>query len=236
MWSFFDVARVMLALASLGVAPDLVSSFPSNRLLLKRHTATPITFTIQPRTISLSEMKNAWNDAAGKSKSRGQKRLYAPTPPKRRSLGFGSSLQELITQYSTMEASPKYLDDIDKYRGYIRARERFYRYNITEDEGLEKRGLLDRIVSQEIRDDYNRRRKFYLSDWTDAFRKKNIKKVVPAILFLYFSCLSPAVSFGTIASQITNGSIGIVEFLLSSGLSGMAYAGTVQLFVSISIG
>jgi hypothetical protein len=67
-----------------------------------------------------------------------------------------------------------------------------------------------------------RRSKYYKSDWTDAFKKK--RQVLPAILFLYFACLSPAVSFGTIASEITGGSIGIVEFLLSSGLSGMAYS------------
>ena len=72
---------------------------------------------------------------------------------------------------------------------------------------------------QSSSDDIKRRRKFYSSDWTDAFKKKG--QVIPAILFLYFACLSPAVSFGTIANQITNGSIGIVEFLLSSGLSGM---------------
>jgi len=64
-----------------------------------------------------------------------------------------------------------------------------------------------------------KRRKVYMSDWTDGFR--NMKKVVPAILFLYFACLSPAISFGTIASQLTNNSIGVVEFLLSAGASGM---------------
>lgn len=64
-----------------------------------------------------------------------------------------------------------------------------------------------------------RRSKHYVSDWTDAFSSK--RKVIPAILFLYFACLSPAVSFGTIASQITNGSIGVVEFVLSCGVSGM---------------
>ena len=67
--------------------------------------------------------------------------------------------------------------------------------------------------------DIKKRRKHYVSDWTDAFKKP--QQVIPAILFLYFACLSPAVSFGTIASQITNGSIGIVEFLLSCGVSGM---------------
>jgi HCO3- transporter family len=70
-----------------------------------------------------------------------------------------------------------------------------------------------------LRDDITRRSKYYVSDWTDAF--KDLKKVIPAVLFLYFACLSPAVSFGTIASQITDGSIGIVEFLVSCGGSGM---------------
>lgn len=78
------------------------------------------------------------------------------------------------------------------------------------------------FVSEEMVEDVKRRRKVYASDWTDAFKAK--RKVIPAILFLYFACLSPAVSFGTIASQITDGSLGIVEFLLSAGVSGMAYA------------
>ena len=64
-----------------------------------------------------------------------------------------------------------------------------------------------------------RRRKHYRSDWTDALKKKS--QTFSAILFLYFSCLAPAVSFGTIASQITNGSIGVVEFLLGCGSAGM---------------
>ena len=69
------------------------------------------------------------------------------------------------------------------------------------------------------RNDIRTRSKYYKSDWTDAFSDMN--KVIPAVLFLYFACLSPAVSFGTIASQITDGSIGIVEFLVSCGGSGM---------------
>lgn len=83
-------------------------------------------------------------------------------------------------------------------------------------------GILSKIASRSMVGDVQRRRAYYISDWTDAFAKK--RQVIPAILFLYFACLSPAVSFGTIASEITSGSIGIVEFLLSSGLSGMAYA------------
>lgn len=39
--------------------------------------------------------------------------------------------------------------------------------------------------------DIERRKKCYLSDWTDGF--KNLKKVIPAVMFLYFACLSPAI-------------------------------------------
>lgn len=78
------------------------------------------------------------------------------------------------------------------------------------------------LVSKEMRMDISKRKKHYVSDWTDAL--KNKRQVIPAILFLFFACLAPAVSFGTISSEITNGSIGVVEFLLSSGLSGMVYA------------
>ena len=72
------------------------------------------------------------------------------------------------------------------------------------------------------RKDLLRRRPHYLSDWTDGFKRK--RQVIPAVLFLYFACLAPAVSFGTIASEITNGSIGVVEFLLGSGMAGMLYS------------
>ena len=75
------------------------------------------------------------------------------------------------------------------------------------------------LVSTDMRKDLNRRKVHYISDWVDGLKSK--RQTVPAILFLYFACLSPAVSFGTISSQITNGSIGVVEFLLSCGLSGM---------------
>jgi len=79
-----------------------------------------------------------------------------------------------------------------------------------------------KVFDEEMRNDFKRFRKWYVSDWTDAFRAK--RQIIPAILFLYFACIAPAISFGTIASQITNGSMGVTEFLLSAGLSGMAYA------------
>ena len=47
---------------------------------------------------------------------------------------------------------------------------------------------------------------------------------LPAILFLYFACLAPAVSFGTISSFLTASNIGLTEFIFSCGASGVAYS------------
>lgn len=119
--------------------------------------------------------------------------------------------------------SPQYLEQIDRYRGYRRKimLRKLY-VNVTDVSNSNKKPRRRRMISPAMTDDWKRWRKHYISDWTDAFRNK--KKILPAILFLYFACLSPAVSFGTIASQITQGSMGIVEFLLSCGVSGMLYA------------
>lgn len=139
--------------------------------------------------------------------------------------------------------SPKYLEQIDKYRGYRRKIMTQKYYNITATTTTSAtlasntiassslpssqfrrriQSFINFFVSDAMKDDLIRRRKVYVSDWTDAFTNK--RQIVPAILFLYFACLAPAVSFGTIASQITMGSMGIVEFLLSAGVSGMLYS------------
>mmetsp|Transcript_39421 Transcript_39421/g.82426 ORF Transcript_39421/g.82426 Transcript_39421/m.82426 type:complete len:548 (+) Transcript_39421:229-1872(+) len=82
--------------------------------------------------------------------------------------------------------------------------------------------LMTLLATGEMRKDMLRRRKHYLSDWTDAGKKK--RQVIPAVLFLYFACLAPAVSFGEISSEVTSGSMGVVEYLLGSGVAGMLYS------------
>lgn len=144
-----------------------------------------------------------------------------------------TSTSQVINDNGFTSFSPSYLEQIDKYRGYRRKIMLKRLYNITVTDTLsptatttanaaERNRLYKLIVSDEMIDDIKRRWVYYKSDWTDAFKIK--RKVIPSVLFLYFTCLSPAVSFGTISAQITEGSIGIVEFLLSSGVSGMLYA------------
>ena len=69
--------------------------------------------------------------------------------------------------------------------------------------------------------DMQRRRPFYASDWTDGLRRK---KTLAAATFLYFACLAPVIAFGGLVSTITRGQMGVIEFLLSCGSSGVVYA------------
>ena len=73
-----------------------------------------------------------------------------------------------------------------------------------------------------LRSDFQRRRPHIFSDYLDFF--KHPTQSFPAILFLYFACLAPAVSFGTISSFLTGMNIGVVEFLFSCGTAGMGYS------------
>eukprot|EP01038_Epipyxis_sp_PR26KG_P011681 gene11681-15642_t len=71
-----------------------------------------------------------------------------------------------------------------------------------------------------IINDMKRRKPYYKSDWTDGFQRKSIS----AILFLFFACLAPTVAFGGLTSIITDGNMGVIEFIISCGFSGMFYA------------
>lgn len=43
-------------------------------------------------------------------------------------------------------------------------------------------------------------------------------------MFLFFACLAPAVAFGAITNVITKGAMGVTDFILSCGISGILYA------------
>ena len=68
--------------------------------------------------------------------------------------------------------------------------------------------------------DIKRRTKYYIRDWTDGMKLRT----VGASFSLYFTCLAPVVAFGGIANLITEGNMGVIEFILSTGISGIFYA------------
>ena len=71
-----------------------------------------------------------------------------------------------------------------------------------------------------VRDDFARRIVHYRDDWARGWCGKSFS----AIVFLFFACLAPAVTFGGIMGAITNQQIGVVEMLVATAFGGMFYA------------
>jgi hypothetical protein len=91
-------------------------------------------------------------------------------------------------------------------------------------EGQNPEDIFNSIYKQRffsgIKCDLEARMPVYKSDWTDGLKKKSFA----ATMFLYFACLAPCIAFGGLTNVITEGSIGVVEFLVSCGASGIIYA------------
>ena len=68
--------------------------------------------------------------------------------------------------------------------------------------------------------DIKRRFPFYLSDFKDALDIH----CLPTIIFVYFACLAPAITFGGLLSEKTNAWMGVSEMILATALSGVLFA------------
>ncbi|MEO2031840.1 MAG: PTS sugar transporter subunit IIA [Planctomycetaceae bacterium] len=68
--------------------------------------------------------------------------------------------------------------------------------------------------------DIRRRLPHYASDFRDGFHSKS----VASVLFLFFACLAPAVTFGGIMAELTENHIGAVEMIVGSALCGVVYS------------
>ncbi|KAA5545346.1 HCO3- transporter [Roseiconus nitratireducens] len=68
--------------------------------------------------------------------------------------------------------------------------------------------------------DIRRRLPSYRQDFIDGLRTKSIASIV----FMYFACVAPAVTFGGLMGQETGGMIGPGEMLLSTAVCGILYA------------
>jgi len=75
-----------------------------------------------------------------------------------------------------------------------------------------------------LRADLLRRVPLYVSDWTEAFTGGNCMKTTASICFLFFACLSPAVTFGAAFADATDNQLGVIETIISSGMSGVIYS------------
>lgn len=71
-----------------------------------------------------------------------------------------------------------------------------------------------------IIDDIKRRWPVYKQDFKDGLHPKSLA----SILFLFFACLAPTVTFGGVMSVETNGEIGTVEMILATAICSVVYA------------
>ncbi len=71
-----------------------------------------------------------------------------------------------------------------------------------------------------IREDLKRRLPYYVSDFVNGLHPK----CFASILFLYFACLAPAVTFGGVMAAQTGGQIGAVEMITASAICGVIFA------------
>jgi len=73
-----------------------------------------------------------------------------------------------------------------------------------------------------IRADIRRRLPWYASDWTDGARGG--VKTLTAALYMFFGCLAPGIAFGAYFDQYSGGKSGVVEYLITQGVSGVIFA------------
>lgn len=71
-----------------------------------------------------------------------------------------------------------------------------------------------------IVNDIKRRWPHYVSDFKDGLHTK----CLASILFLFFACLAPTVTFGGLMATLTEGQIGVVEMIIAVAMGGVIYA------------
>jgi carbonic anhydrase/mannitol/fructose-specific phosphotransferase system IIA component (Ntr-type) len=69
-------------------------------------------------------------------------------------------------------------------------------------------------------DDIKRRLPLYGSDFRDGLNLKTIA----ASIFMFFACLTAAITFGTVMDAGTGGAIGVVEMILATALCGVVFS------------
>jgi len=73
--------------------------------------------------------------------------------------------------------------------------------------------------------DFKRRRKHYISDYLDGLRgHRTIQKLFSTVIFLYFACLLPAIAFGVLNDDNTNGGINVRKVIFGQAIGGIFFA------------
>ncbi len=85
-------------------------------------------------------------------------------------------------------------------------------------DGLARSGRLFGGIVADVRRRLNA--KVYMSDWRDGANLKSLA----AGLYMFFGCLAPGIAFGATVDTETGGRMGVVEYLISQGVTGVIFA------------
>ncbi len=143
-------------------------------------------------------------------------------------LDYASEHLDTLTQIARLMSDEEFRYDLTEAHSrsdLIESLSRFIKRNtepkISPQRSLEEEGL---VYSGKffggVKEDLARRIKHYRDDWKRGWSWKSFS----AIVFLFFACLAPAVTFGGIMGAITNQQIGVVEMLIATAIGGMIYA------------
>ncbi len=143
-------------------------------------------------------------------------------------LDYAAEHLDTLTQIARLMSDDEFRFDITQANSrsdLIESLARFIKRNtepkISPERSLEEEGL---VYSGKffggVKEDFARRIKHYRDDWKRGWSWKSFS----AIVFLFFACLAPAVTFGGIMGAITNQQIGVVEMLIATALGGMIYS------------
>jgi sodium borate transporter 11 len=73
--------------------------------------------------------------------------------------------------------------------------------------------------------DFNRRKRHYLADYLDGVRgHRTIQKLFSTIIFLYFACLLPAIAFGVLNDDNTNGNVNVRKVVFAQAVGGIFFS------------
>uniref|UniRef100_A0A7E4VBW0 HCO3_cotransp domain-containing protein n=1 Tax=Panagrellus redivivus TaxID=6233 RepID=A0A7E4VBW0_PANRE len=73
--------------------------------------------------------------------------------------------------------------------------------------------------------DFQRRRAHYYSDFVDGITgERTISKLFSSVIFLYFACLLPAIAFGVLNDDNTEGGINVKKVIFGQAVGGIFFA------------
>ncbi|GMT14038.1 hypothetical protein PFISCL1PPCAC_5335, partial [Pristionchus fissidentatus] len=76
-----------------------------------------------------------------------------------------------------------------------------------------------------LQEELKRRSKQYISDFTDGiFGHRTLQKLFSTVVFLYFACLLPAIAFGVLNDDNTEGKINVKKIIFAQAIGGIFFS------------